>query len=839
MPGDPRLRGQLAGGPLAGVANHHAEHEGPVSPGGRAADLHASLHGGQAGDVARPSPRAPDLPQHGRRWVQERSDGAQRCDPTRPALRPARRVHEHRGPAAGGLGREPRRRVLQGRQAQAGAAAAARPHARHLHLGLLGGRARRRQDPGGHGRQVPQAGRRGGGSARRDRVGRHSHRHRRARGRRGGVGDRPGPLPRGSQGPADPPAGDEGLGLALAPAAVGDGGRDGDRREPVLARPVPELQDHVPVPRGQLRAGRGRARALHRARLQKLHPRRAPERRRASPHTGRVRTCAAGGAPMITTLQTWVTRQAEYRPEATAVVLKGERTTYGELEAMSNRLARLLRKGGCATGDRVGLLIPKSPTAIAAIIGVLKAGGIYVPLDPASPPARLAKIVDSCEPRWILGAGPGTGLLQAIFHEERFRRSLSLGWLDPEPPAGGDLPVAFAGADLGGYPSTPPDLEDRVPDAAHILFTSGSTGTPKGVVVRHSSVIHFVECANAYFGATSADRNSGHAPLHFDLSTYDIFGTFAAGAQLHLVPPEINVLPNKLADFIRASDLTQWFSVPSALNYMAKFDVVKPDDFPALQRVHWCGEVLPTPALIYWMKRLPPLRFTNLYGPTEAAIASSYYTVPACPADETAAIPIGTACAGEELLVLDDRLEPVAPGEVGDLYIRGVGLSPGYWRDPERTAAVFLNNRRSADPGDRIYKTGDLARSGEDGLVYFLGRADSQIKSRGYRSELGEIEVALNAMPGLRECAVVAIRTEGFEGATICCAFVAEPGVDVTAVALRRDLAKGLPSYMLPARGGALDRLPQNAHRKIDPPPPRGVFQRRGVGRKPTHALNP
>src|SRR3989442_3991887 len=275
-------------------------------------------------------------------------------------------------------------------------------------------------------------------------------------------------------------------------------------------------------------------------------------------------------------------------------------------------------------------------------------------------------------------------------------------------------------------------------------------------------------------------------------------------------PPEINVLPNKLADFIRASDLTQWFSVPSALNYMAKFDVVKPDDFPALQRVHRCGEVLPTPALIYWMKRLPHVRFTNLYGPTEAAIASSYYTVPACPADETAAIPIGTACAGEELLVLDDRLEPVAPGEVGDLYIRGVGLSPGYWRDPERTAVVFLNNRRSADPGDRIYKTGDLARIGEDGLVYFLGRADSQIKSRGYRIELGEIEVALNAMPGLRECAVVAIRTEGVQWATICCAFVAEPGVDGTAVPLRRDPSQGPPSYMLPARWGAFHPLPQN-----------------------------
>ncbi len=519
---------------------------------------------------------------------------------------------------------------------------------------------------------------------------------------------------------------------------------------------------------------------------------------------------------MTPRLETWVTRQAERRSEAVAVILGPERMTYGELEAMSNRLARLLRKHDCPTGARVCLLMPKSPTAIAAMVGVLKAGAIYVPLDPASPPARLAKIVDSCEPRWVLGAGPVTGLLEELFREERFRRSLRLGWLDPEPFTGRDLPAAFSRADLASCSSMPPGLEGEVPAAAHILFTSGSTGTPKGVVVRHSSVVHFAEWANAYFGATSEDRNSGHAPLHFDLSTYDIFGTFAAGAQLHLVPPELNVLPNKLADFIRTSELTQWFSVPSVMNYMAKFDVVKPNDFPALKRVHWCGEVLPTPALIYWMKRLPHVSFTNLYGPTEAAIASSYYTVPACPSDETAAIPIGTACAAEELLVLNEGLEPVAPAEVGDLYIRGVGLSPGYWRDPERTAAVFLQNPRSADPGDRIYKTGDLARIGEDGLVYFLGRADSQIKSRGYRIELGEIEVALNAMRGLRECAVVAIRTEGFEGAMICCAFVLEPGVDVTAVILRRELGKVLPGYMLPSRWSAFDRLPRNANGKID-----------------------
>src|SRR5262249_52765721 len=155
-------------------------------------------------------------------------------------------------------------------------------------------------------------------------------------------------------------------------------------------------------------------------------------------------------------------------------------------------------------------------------------------------------------------------------------------------------------------------------------------------------------------------------------------GTLWAGAELHLVPAEVNLLPHKLAQFIRDMRLTQWFSVPSLLNFLARYDVVRPNDFPSLRRVLWCGEAIPTPTVIYWMQRLPHLRFPNLYGPTEATIASSYYTLPCRPADKRHAIPIGVACDGEELLVLDEQLNPLPDGAIGDLYIRGAGLSPGY-----------------------------------------------------------------------------------------------------------------------------------------------------------------
>jgi acyl-coenzyme A synthetase/AMP-(fatty) acid ligase len=219
---------------------------------------------------------------------------------------------------------------------------------------------------------------------------------------------------------------------------------------------------------------------------------------------------------------------------------------------------------------------------------------------------------------------------------------------------------------------------------------------------------------------------------------------------------------------------------------------------------------------MHWMRRLPQASFTNLYGPTEATIASSFYTVPACPRNETEPVPIGTPCLGEELLVLDQSLRPVPHGEIGDLYIAGAGLSPGYWRDEDNTAAAFLLDPRNPGSDARIYRTGDLARVGDDQLVYFLGRVDFQIKSRGYRIELGEIESAVNAIPDVRECAVVGIEAGGFEGTTICCAFSPLDTAVLSPAGLRQELTRLLPAYMLPTRWMELATLPKNVNGKID-----------------------
>ena len=419
-------------------------------------------------------------------------------------------------------------------------------------------------------------------------------------------------------------------------------------------------------------------------------------------------------------LQDWVTRQAERRPDARAVVCGDTQLTYAELDTLSTQVARLLVAGGCLPGDRVALLMPRSAMAIVGLLGVYKADAVYVPLDPSSPASRLKKILELCGNRWLLGAGAVAPLVDELWRDNDSLLPVSIGWLDASPPAGSRLDIRFTIDDVRRAPAGPVASLRGPDDSAHILFTSGSTGMPKGVVITHSNVIQVIEWAIKYFGMQPSDRLSGSFPLHFDLSFFDIFSAAAVGAELHLVPPDL-VLPNKLADFIRRSELTQWFSVPSALGYMAAFNVAGFNDFPRLKRMLWCGEVLPTPVLVYWMKRLPHVSFTNLYGPTETTIVSSYYTVTACPEDPQAPIPIGIACDGEELLVLDESLKPVAPGEAGDLYIAGVGLARGYWRDPERTGQAFV--RHPQRPSERIYRTGDVARIGDDGLDLLPGPA--------------------------------------------------------------------------------------------------------------------
>ena len=519
---------------------------------------------------------------------------------------------------------------------------------------------------------------------------------------------------------------------------------------------------------------------------------------------------------MTETLHQRVAEQAARTPAAVAVVMEGEALTYAALDAESNRLARCLLEVGCERGDRICLFLPKSLAAIVAMLGSLKAGCAYVPVDLDSPGPRLAKIVARAEPRVVIVASEAAARLEEVRAAGGVDESVRVGALSGDDF--GDL--AFDAAAIAARSPEPVaprtgGLRTGRDDAAHILFTSGSTGEPKGVVITHANVLAFLAWAIPHFGIGPDDRLSGHPPLHFDLSTFDIYGALSAGAQLHLVPPSLNLPPRGIARFIEGQELTQWFSVPSVLTYMAKFDAVPEGGFPTLRRVLSCGDVLPTPVLEHWVARLPHVRFTNLYGPTEATIASSFHEIEAVSPGETRAIPIGTACVGEELLVLDEALDSVETGTAGDLYIGGAGLSPGYWRDEERTRTAFLPDPRPEHAGGRLYRSGDRARIDEAGIVHFLGRADSQVKSRGYRIELGEVEGAVNGLPDVREAAVVGLEGE-FEGTALCCAFAPTDSEVVSPQRLKQELRATLPAYMLPSRWLALPVLPKNANGKID-----------------------
>lgn len=509
-----------------------------------------------------------------------------------------------------------------------------------------------------------------------------------------------------------------------------------------------------------------------------------------------------------------VREQARRRPTATAVVMDREVWSYAELDARSSVLAGHLREIGCERGHRVALLCRKSPLAVTAILAALKADTAYVPLDPETPVARTAKILAQVDPACILADSAGRAVLNGLMASEALRPSCRLGWLEPgeEPP--GELPIAFVSDGTDGAP--PPVSRGNPEDPAYVMFTSGSTGMPKGVVITHRNVLGFLSWAVPYFGLTSADRVSGYTPFHFDLSVFDLFGTLAAGASLYLVPSRLSARPDRVAAFIRDSGITQWFSVPGVLAYLAKFDVVRFNDFPRLRRVLWCGEVLPTPVLIYWMERLPHVQFTNLYGPTETTIASTYHTITRRPVHGREAIPIGRACGGEYIILLDETGRPVGPGEIGEICIGGAGVGLGYWQDPDKTRASFVPNPLTGDPRDRLYRTGDLGRLGPDGFLYFLGRADTQIKTRGYRVELGEIEAALAELHDLLESAVVALPSAEFDALQIACAYVPRPGCQITADHLRAELRRRIPSYMIPVRWRQLERLPRNANGKVD-----------------------
>ena len=481
--------------------------------------------------------------------------------------------------------------------------------------------------------------------------------------------------------------------------------------------------------------------------------------------------------------------------------------TYHDLNQLSDRLRDRLIHLGVRPGDRVGIYLRKSVDAVASIFGILKAGAVYVPVDPGAPPARNAYILSDCT-------------VKAILIENRFVEKLSA-----EFASQNELPTLLVldGAGSGNYLKSvlerantdnlthPASFDLPTDNLAYILYTSGSTGKPKGVMLSHQNALSFIDWCSEAFEPSEIDRFSSHAPFHFDLSILDIYVSIKHGATLVLVEEEIGKDPIRLAPLISDKRISIWYSTPSILSFLAQYGRLDQYGFPDLRLVLFAGEVFPTKHLRMLKNLLPKPRYFNLYGPTETNVCT-YFEIPATiPVDHTKPFPIGEACAHYRIKIVDELGQDVGNGQMGELIAAGPGVMQGYWNLPEKTANAFLVD----SSGQRWYKTGDVVVQDEDGNYLYVSRRDRMVKKRGYRVELGEIEAGLYNHPDVKEAAVIAMSNEE-NGVQIKAYLSFRSRQNPSRIELKRFCAETLPTYMIPDFFSFLDSLPKTSTDKID-----------------------
>ncbi|MCY0992037.1 amino acid adenylation domain-containing protein [Nannocystis sp. ILAH1] len=484
--------------------------------------------------------------------------------------------------------------------------------------------------------------------------------------------------------------------------------------------------------------------------------------------------------------------QVRRAPDAIALRFEGQDTSYRELNRRANRLARRLRAHGVGVDAPVGILLDPSPAVVIAFLAIVKAGGAYVPLDLQHPANRLARMIEDTRPTVLLGS-----------RELAARCGFT-----------GDC-IEYPGADLDAPTDDGDDVDVRggagPEDIAHVLFTSGSTGRPKGASILHRGVLRLVVDTD-WIRIGPDDRVAQVGSFSFDIATVEVWGALLNGACLCIIPRNVLLSPALLARTLADERLT--FLVLST-PLLHRFASIVPGAFAGLRTLVVGGDVLDPK----WARELfaagKPERLVNIYGPTECTTGSTWFELQA-PPELAASIPIGRPIANTTVYLLDERLEPVALGEPGEVWIGGDGVGRGYLNRPELTAERFVRDPFAADPGARLYRTGDRARWLPDGNLEFLGRVDNQVKVRGFRIELGEIEGALRAHAAVGD-AIVRVR-EDVPGDKKLVAYVSpRPGHAVDVTALREHLAQQLPPYMVPQAFVALAELPLNVHGKVDP----------------------
>lgn len=503
---------------------------------------------------------------------------------------------------------------------------------------------------------------------------------------------------------------------------------------------------------------------------------------------------------------------AEAYPEQPALVVDGTTHSYASLHRQAASLASLIE--GVDTGETLLCAVfgERSLGAYAGILGILLAGRGYVPLNPSYPPDRVRTMLERSGARTVVVDGrsletAGESLadvaepLTIIVADADARPSWAEGSRHSVVLAGSasDAPIRRVGEPPG-------------PEAiAYLLFTSGTTGIPKGIGIRQSSVSAYLTAMGARLELGPGDRCTQNFALTFDLSVHDLFVTWSGGACLCVPPPRSAMAP---ARFVRDEGVTAWFSTPTTAALMLRMRMLTANAFPSLRWSLFCGEALTADIADAWRDAAPNAVLENLYGPTECTIACTAFRHdgPAAGDLVNGVLPIGRPFGGTRVAIVDDRLMPVEAGGVGELLLGGDQLASGYWRDPERTASAFATVP-DLEPAAPWYRTGDLVSLAPDGDLIYRGRRDDQIKVRGHRVELQEVEAALRDASGASS--VVALgwpRTAA--GADGIIAFVTGGNRDERAI-LETCRAR-LPEYMIPSEVTLVDSMPTNASGKVD-----------------------
>jgi amino acid adenylation domain-containing protein len=499
-------------------------------------------------------------------------------------------------------------------------------------------------------------------------------------------------------------------------------------------------------------------------------------------------------------------RSADRDPDHEAIRLGEASLSYRELVDASKRLASVLNETGFGRGDCAAILLDKSIESVVAAYGIMRAGGLYVPIDPAAGAARQRWLLRDCRARHLVSSD----------RRVRLAGELDLG--------GTRVEQVIGPTDEPWGPSVPWSEVDRAPlatgpalsdaDAAYVIYTSGSTGQPKGIVHTHASCLAFCQTVRGLYGLEPSDRVANQAPLHFDMSVFDLFAAAYAGASVVMLPEAHLKLPASLSQLLADQRVTVWFTVPFSLTEIQRRGALESRSLAALRAIVFGGETTPNQTLAALMRRLPHVRFHHMYGPAETNGCTGEEVL--TPPVGEAQVPIGTAFPGMDVLCVDGGAV-VGAGGSGEIWIHGPTTMRGYWDQPELTARVFEERRGPDGRPRRYYRSGDQAEVLEGGALRFLGRVDRQVKTRGYRVELDDVEVALRSHPTVADVAAYVVPDgQGSQRIEAWVTPAPAAGIPVDEASVRKHAATRLAAWAIPQRFRIVTALPRLSSGKTD-----------------------